>query len=208
VPSSQPRPPRRRESSRLAILEAALSLCRAEGYAKLTIEAIAARARVGKQTIYRWWPSKAAVVLEAFLESVRPEVPFPDTGDLVADFRAVVTDVVRLCANSDWGPHLAALIAEAQHDPAVGPALQDGFLTPRRALLAERLHRAEQLGQLPASLPTEAVLDVVFGAIYHRLLLRNAPLDRAYAADIVNIVFAGSSAWESSPLPAVRPPGG
>lgn len=189
--SPAPRPARRNEASHRAILDAALTLCRERGYAKLTVEAIAARAGVGKQTIYRWWPSKGAVVVDAFLREVGAEIAFPDTGDLAADMRAVLTGVARLSAHPDWGPHMAALICEAQHDPAVQHALLDGFITPRRVPIAERLRRAQQSGELPLTLDVAAVLDLLFGAIYHRLLLRNAPLDSTYAATVVDIVLAG-----------------
>lgn len=189
--SSAPRLTRRNETSHRAILNAALALCREQGYAKLTVEAIAARAGVGKQTIYRWWPSKGAVVVDAFLPEVAEELSFPDTGDLAADIRSVLTNVVRLSAHPDWGPHLAALICEAQHDPAVRRALLERFMTPRRDPIAERLQSAQQSGELQPTLDIGAILDLLFGAIYHRLLLRNAPLDPDYAATVADIVIAG-----------------
>jgi hypothetical protein len=130
------------------------------------------------------------VVIDAFLRDVRDKAAFPDTGDLAADLRAVMTDVARLSAHPDWGPHMAALICETQHDPAVRHALLDRFITPRRAPIAERLRRAKESGELPPTLDVAAVLDLLFGAIYHRLLLRNAPLDDTYAATVVDIVLA------------------
>jgi AcrR family transcriptional regulator len=189
---------RRRESSRLAILDAVLALCREEGYAGLSIEAIAARAGVGKQTIYRWWPSKGAVLLEALDREAAGWAAFPDTGDLVADVRTTITDVARFQADPDLGPPFAALVAEAQQDPTIGPLLREGFFRPRRAPIVARLRRAQEAGQLPETLDVEAVLEVVFGALFHRLLLRSGPLDAAYAAFIVDVVFAGAA--------AVRPP--
>jgi AcrR family transcriptional regulator len=185
---------RRKESSRVAILEAALSLCREEGYGKLTIEAIAARAGVGKQTIYRWWPSKGAVLLEALDRQAAAVAYFPDTGDIVADVKAGIGNVVRVQSQDNFGPHLAALIAEAQQDPAIGSALLERFIRPRRAQMVERLRDAQALGQLPSSIDAEAVLEVVFGALYHRLLLPSGPLDAAYASFVVDVVFAGLAA--------------
>lgn len=187
--SSPPRASRRNENSRLAILDAALAVCREEGYAKLTIEEIAARAGVGKQTIYRWWPSKGAVVLEAF-ERVAAEIPVPDTGEVVDDARTYITRVVKLFADPDFGPHLSALIGEAQHDPHVQSALLERYIGPRRAPLVQRLKTAQQQGQLSASVDPETLLEVIFGALYHRLLLRNAPLDKSYADFITDVVFA------------------
>jgi AcrR family transcriptional regulator len=193
APNTAPLASRRRESSRLAILDAVLALCREEGYARLSIEAIAARAGVGKQTIYRWWPSRGAVLLEALDREASVAAEFPDTGDLVADMRATINDVVRFQSDPDFGPAFAALIAEAQQDPAIGPLLHERFFRPRRAPIVERLRRAQQVGQLPETLDVEAVLEVVFGALFHRLLLRSGPLDSAYAAFVVDTVFAGTA---------------
>jgi AcrR family transcriptional regulator len=190
--------PRRRESSRLAILDAALALCREKGYARLSIEAIAARAGVGKQTIYRWWPSKGAVLLEALAREAAAGTAFPDTSDLVADMRTTINDAVRFLASPDTGPPFAALIAAAQHDPALGPLLLERLIRPRRAPIVQRLRRAQQAGQLPQALDVEAVLEVIYGALHHRLLLRSGPLDAAYANFVVDTVFAGISAVQST----------
>jgi AcrR family transcriptional regulator len=187
-PTSSPRASRRNENSRLAILDAALAVCREVGYAKLTIEAIAARAGVGKQTIYRWWPSKGAVMLEAFAP-VAAEIPAPDTGEVVDDVRTLITRVVELFADPDFGPHLSALIGEAQYDPHVQSALLERFIKPRRAPVVQRLKTAQQQGQLDPSVDPEALLEVIFGALYHRLLLRNAPLDKSYADFITDTVI-------------------
>jgi AcrR family transcriptional regulator len=186
--TSSPRASRRSESSRLAILDAALAVCREVGYAKLTIEAIAARAGVGKQTIYRWWPSKGAVILEAF-ERVAAEVPVPDTGEVAADVRTLLARVAELFADPDFGPHLGALIGEAQYDPHVQSALLERFIKPRRAPIVQRLKTAQQQGQLDPSVDPEALLEVTFGALHQRLLLRNAPLDKSYADFITDTVF-------------------
>jgi AcrR family transcriptional regulator len=186
--TSSPLASRRNESSRVAILEAALAVCREVGYSKLTIEAIAARAGVGKQTIYRWWPSKGAVMLEAF-ERVAAELSVADTGDVVDDVRTFVRRVVKLFTDPDFGPHLSALIGEAQHDPHVQSALLERYIKPRRAPLVLRLKAAQQNGQLNPSVDPDALLEVIFGALYHRLLLRNAPLETSYADFIIDVVF-------------------
>jgi AcrR family transcriptional regulator len=190
VVTRAPSPSRRSERARLGILDAALALCREQGYAKLTIEAIAARAGVGKQTIYRWWPSKGAVVLDAF-ERVAATIPVRDSGDLVADLRAFIRQVVTLFSDDDFGPHLGALIGEAQHDPIVRDALLQRYLQPRRRPLVERLSAAQTAGQLPPGVDLDAVLEIIFGALYHRLLLRDRPLDRRYADFVTDTVLGG-----------------
>lgn len=187
-----PKVSRRRESSRLAILDAAVALCREEGYSKLSIEGIAARAGVGKHTIYRWWPSKGAVLMEALdREMTAGSAMFPDTGDIVSDMRATITQVATIQADPNFGPPLAALIAEAQLDRDGGPKLLERLFKPRRAPIVERLRRAQERGELPTSVDAENILEVIFGALYHRLLLRSGPLDATYAGFIVDIVFAG-----------------
>lgn len=190
-------PGRRRESSRRAILDGALDLCREEGYGRLSIEGIAARAGVSKQTIYRWWPSKGAVLLEALEREAAVVATYPDTGHLLEDMRATLRQVVRFHADPNLGPLLAALIAEAQQDAAVAPALLNRFMGPRRAPIVKRLRAAQELGQLPRALNVEAVLEVLFGALFHRLLLRSGPLDDDYASFVVDIVFAGAAAGEA-----------
>ena len=196
---------RRRESSRLAILEAAVALCREEGYSKLSIEAIAARAGVGKHTIYRWWPSKGAVLTEALdREMTATAEIFRDTGDIVADMRAIVTEVAKVQADPNFGPPLAALIAEAQLDPNGGPKLLEGLFKPRRAPIVERLRRAQERGELPRSLDVEQVLEVIFGALYHRLLLRSGPLDASYAAFVIDLIFAAQATATLEPRAGTR----
>lgn len=195
---SSPLRSRRRESSRLAILEAALGVWREVGYSKLTIEAIASRAGVGKQTIYRWWPSKGAVVLEAF-DGVAAQVSVADTGEVVDDIRTFLHQIIELFTDPDFGPHLSALIGEAQHDPHVQSALIERYITPRRAPLIERLKAAQQQGQFDPTVDPATLLEVIFGALYHRLLLKNAPLEKSYADFITDIVVVPLAQPEQRP---------
>jgi AcrR family transcriptional regulator len=186
---------RRSESSRTAILDGALAVCREQGYSGLSIEAIAARAGVGKQTIYRWWPSKGAVLLDALSREAAAQIPVPDTGDIVTDLQTIVRSVIKRHAHPDFGPHFAALLAEAQREPALRLALLERFIAPRRAPMVERIRRAQSAGQLASSLDPVVALEIIFGALYHRLLLRNGPLNRAYAERVVRMVISG---WASS----------
>lgn len=192
VSATKPSPlaSRRSESSRQAILDAALSLCRERGYSKVTIDAIAARAGVGKQTIYRWWPSKGAVVLDT-LEGVAARIPTDDTGDMLTDMRTRLAQVVDLYADDSFGPLLASLIGDAQHDPSLLADFLDRYLKPRRADAVLRLRIAQQDGHLPEDLNLDDISDVIFGAVYHRLLLRNGPLNEAYAHFVVDATLSG-----------------
>ena len=107
---------RRSERSRRATLDAALALCTEKGYGRVTIEAIAGRAGVSKKTIYRWWPAKSAVLLEAFTEALVDATPFVDTGDIAAYIRTHVTGAVRLLSTPPFGPAYAGILSEIHHD--------------------------------------------------------------------------------------------
>ena len=174
------------------MLEAADDLLVEIGFAAVTIEGIAARAGVGKQTIYRWWPSKGAVLLEALDRVAATAAAFPDTGDIVADLRTTFGDIVRFQADPDLGRPLAALIGEAQHDAAIGPLLQERFFRPRRAPIVARLRRAQEAGELPAAADAETLVELLFGALFHRLLLGSGPLDAVYASLVVDVVIEGA----------------
>src|SRR5450759_4894727 len=184
------RPSRRRESSRRATLDAALALLRADGYGAMTIERIAARAGVGKQTIYRWWPSKGAVVFEALLEDLRVSLTFDDTGDLRADLTTQVTSLSRVFASPD-GRHMAALIGGAQGDPDLAQALLEHWVRPRRRYAMAFLQQAKDRGQLRPDLDLEVVIDIIWAPLYDRLLLHYAPLDEAHAAAVVDAALTG-----------------
>ena len=121
---------RRSQRSHRAILEAALDLCAERGYGNVTVEAIAARAGVSKKTIYRWWPTKGAVVLEALHEWREDAMTFPDTGDIVADLQAQL-EIVNEFMTGPRGAAYTGLIAESQHDERLAHALADRFIRPR-----------------------------------------------------------------------------
>ncbi len=151
---------------------------------------------MGKQTIYRWWPSKGAVVLEAFEHVAAPRYPFR------TPVRSLTTCGPSSPASSSCSPTptsdriSSALIGEAQHDPHVQSALLERYIKPRRIPLVQRLKSAQRHGQLASSVDPETLLEVIFGALYHRLLLGNAPLETSYADFITNVVFATSTQSE------------
>lgn len=165
--ASTPDPARRSERARLAVLDAALAVCRDNGFAQLTIEAIAERAGVSKKTIYRWWPSKGAVLLDAVADSATTLVTYEDTGDLARDMCAQLNSVVAMLTPQETSP-LAAVIAEAQREPALARALRDQ-MRPRIEGFEERLRRAQHAGDLPAHADLGVALDLFYGPIYHRL---------------------------------------
>lgn len=185
-PEARGRPGRRRsEDSRQAILTAALALTAERGYAGLSIEGIAARSGTGKQTVYRWWPSKGDVLLEAVAVNADVHVPLTDTGSYAGDLRAFLTATFALGRDEALVSVLRALMAQAQLDPEFGERFRVGFLQRRRDALAGLLERAEQRGDRPPTPGPEIVCDLVFGAVWYRLLATTRPLDAPLAEDLV-----------------------
>jgi AcrR family transcriptional regulator len=176
---------RRSEHSRLAILTAAYDLVGEIGYARLTIEGIAARAGTGKQTIYRWWPSKADVVLDAVATNADLNIPIPDEGSYAADLRAFLMASFALGNQSTLIGILRALMAEAQIDEAFWRRFRDAFLQRRRDALGVITGRAEARGDLPPGLSPGTVADIVFGVIWYRVLATRELPDRALADELV-----------------------
>jgi AcrR family transcriptional regulator len=178
-----PDPTRRNQRSRQAILTATADLLGEVGYSKLTVEAIAARAGVGKQTIYRWWPDKGAVVLDAYLALVEAdqELTFPDSGDLEADLRMVLGSMMDSLADPVFERRYRALLAAIQDDPTLAAALWDRLLKPWLAATIRRLRAAQQAGQLRNDVDLEVAAELLYGPAYYRWLLRTGPISRQYA---------------------------
>jgi AcrR family transcriptional regulator len=180
---------KRSEESRLAILTAAWELLGEVGFAGLTIEGIAARSGAGKQTIYRWWPSKADVLLDALTVKSDLHIPIPDEGSYEADLRSFLRSSFLLGRDPRVLAVLRALMAQAQIDPAFGERFRDSFLRRRRIALAVLVERARARGDLPPVPSGDFVADIVFGVIWYRVLARAEPLD-ARLPDELSAVLA------------------
>ena len=178
----------RSEASRQAILTAALSLATETGYAGLTIEGIAARAGVGKQTIYRWWPSRADVLLEAGAAEADLQVPVTDHGSYRADLRAFLEASYALGNEPRFAGLLRALMAEAQLDPEFGLRFRAAFLERRREALAVIAGRARERGDLPGRPDPATVADIVFGTIWYRILATTRPFDAVLKEDLLDLL--------------------
>jgi AcrR family transcriptional regulator len=188
------RPGRKRsEESRLAILSAAVELTAEVGYAGLTIEGIAARSGTGKQTIYRWWPSKADVLLDALATKAQLHIPVPDEGDYEADLRRFLGDTFELGSRPQVVDLLRALMAEAQINEDFGERFREEFLRQRREALGEILTRASARGDLPAGLPPETVTDIVFGTLWYRILATRRLPDRRLIDELVTALTGQTS---------------
>ncbi|ATW48181.1 TetR/AcrR family transcriptional regulator [Streptomyces peucetius] len=190
---------RRSERSRRAIHDAALALVGEIGYARTTIEGIASRAGVGKQTIYRWWPSKAAVLLEAFLDLAEQAsdaagpggYEIPDTGDLEADLRLVLRATVDEMNTPVYDAPARALAAEGVVDAAVGAQFVEKLLEPQLQLYVTRLRAAQQAGQVRPGIDPRIALELFVGPLAHRWLLRTLPLTHEYADLVVDYAVNG-----------------
>ncbi|WP_437765885.1 TetR/AcrR family transcriptional regulator [Sorangium sp. KYC3313] len=183
---------RRNERSHRAILAAAGELLMDVGYAKLTIEAIAARAGVGKQTIYRWWPSKGAVVFDALLAmNEGPSgVVLPDTGNIGRDLQTVLRATVEEFLDSRIDATLRALTIEIQHDRDLATRLVERLLGPQMDATVDRLRVAQRAGQIRADVDLQVAVELLYGPIFHRWLLRTAPLCAAYADTVTALALA------------------
>ena len=182
--------PRSQEADR-AILTATLDLLASRGLAAMSIEEIAARAGVGKATIYRRWSSKGLLALDAFVTAFAEQQPLPDTGTLRGDLIAALTAWVRAVTQTSMGPMLAGLVAEAQHDEELRAGWRDRVLEPLRSQHRIMLDRAIARGEIPATVDQEAVLDLFFGAAQHRLLLGHLPLTDDFVREVVDVILDG-----------------
>jgi AcrR family transcriptional regulator len=188
---SAPRAPGRprSEHARAAILRAAIELLQSNGFSAMSVDAIAARAGVGKATIYRWWPNKAAVVMDAFLADTAPGMPFPDTGSTREDLRRQMRSVIRLFNTPAVGGPFVALIGESQHDPALAAALRERFVASRRAAAKEVLRRGVERGELRPDLDLEVAMDALYGPLYYRLLVSGQRLTPRYADLLLDQIY-------------------
>jgi AcrR family transcriptional regulator len=181
----------RSEESKQSILRSTLKLLKQNGgFPELSIEAIAADANVGKATVYRWWPTKAALVADAFSASADSELRFPNTGSVQADMTLQMRNLIRVF-RSDRGKVVAALLAGGQSDPELIEAFRDRFLWPRRKQAYQTLQRGIDRGEIPAGSDLDLILDSLYGPIYMRFLIRHARLDESFADQICALVLKG-----------------
>ena len=182
---------RRSERAHAAIVDAAQDLLAEHGYPQLTIEGVAARAGVGKQTIYRWWPSRAALVLEAYLAGSEAIPPPPHHDSVHADVRALLVWLSRVLAEPIGGRVLAGLVGDMQHDHELAERYRRDVVPARRSRMLAALERGRDRGEIRADGDLEVAVDTLHGAVFYRLLLSGAPLDEAFAADVAGQVLDG-----------------
>jgi len=181
----------RSERARRAILQAAADLLLDEGTAHVSMDTVAERAGVSKATIYRWWPSKERLALDALLEWTGTGSAPRDTGTLRGDLLALVRPWVREIRRRPFARVIGALLTEAQSDPAFAEDYRRHFVEQRRAPMRAAFERAIARGEVPADLDVEVALDLIYGPVYHRLLHGHAPLTDRFAASVIDLALAG-----------------
>lgn len=189
--SKSPDPARRSERSRQAVLEAARELVSEMGYAKISIEAIAARAGVGKQTIYRWWRSKGAVIFDAFLalSQVGDSITLPDTGDIEADLKLVMRATVAEFADPAFEAPIRALNMEIINDPDLAAQYREKLAGPVDEAKKARLRSAQRAGQIAEDADLDLALELLYAPLFQRWLHRSGPLTPEYADALVELTL-------------------
>jgi len=184
------RPPERprSEEARLAILEAAYNLLKKGGISSASSDDIAKAAGVSKATLYRWWKTKEAIMLEAFFEKMRPVLPYEAKG---SPLQALRENVVRGAAwlNSEDGRLAVRIISEVYEDPNMSRLFLEHFYLPRRALQIRLIKEAIQAGELRRDTDPETLVDALQGPLYFRFQMGHAPVDKKFATKLVDLVL-------------------
>jgi len=187
---SKSRGRQRSEVSEEAILSATLCLLKEKPLRDITVEEIAKKACVGKATIYKWWPSKAYVALDAFLRKMNRMVPTPDTGSAEKDFKEQLYSLITFY-NNPTGRIFSQFLAEGQSDPEFAALFRERLLKPRREGVGAIFDRGVKRGEIDSSLDRELVLDLIYGPAILRLMAGHAPLDRKTSEAIISALFTG-----------------
>jgi AcrR family transcriptional regulator len=181
---------RRSETSRKAILDATYDLLKTVGFHQMSIEGVAARASVGKATIYRWWSSKGVLAVEAFMEAIEPSIAFRET----ASARADIERQMRLLAEAyrgKAGEILKEMIGFSQCDTEMKEAFFVGYLKPRREAAKAVLQRGIDQGEFHSNLDPEVLVDAVYGPLIYRMLTGQYPIDNSFINQIRRVAFEG-----------------
>ena len=171
------------------------------------MDAVAERAGTSKATIYRWWPTKELLALEALYRSLSDadtqqadtDTQQADTGSLRGDLEALLLPWAQRVRARPYGRVIAAFVTEAQNDPAFEEQYRANFVEPRRQSGRGAFSRAVARGEIPPDLDVEVALDLLYGPIYHRLLHRHAPLSDRFVGQVIDAVLRGLARPAPSP---------
>jgi AcrR family transcriptional regulator len=186
------RPPGRprSEQARQAILRTTLKILGKNGFSDFKIEEVAARASVGKATVYRWWPNKGALIADAFASSTTRKLRFPDTGSVFADMSQQMRQLIKVF-RSRRGRIVSAILAAGQSDKDLIEAFRERFLWPRRREAYATLRRGIERGELRKDLDPDLLLDSLYGPIYMRFLIQHDRLTPEFVDRLCELVLAG-----------------
>lgn len=196
-PANRPPGRPRDEAACTRIREAAISLLEEVGFANLTCDAIAQRAGTSKATIYRWWPNKAAVVIDAFTTTVSPALPFHEA-DTLEEYVIVNLRQFAKAISGRSGRLLSAIIAAAQNDPDVEQAFLAHWIKPRRTVARKSLQKFQDAGHIPPDFDIELVLDAMYGPFHFLLMVKHNKLSTAYAEKLSMILLHGLAPRDKS----------
>ena len=169
-----------------AILTATTDLLEERRYAEVTMDAIAERAGVSKQTLYKWWAGKSKLTMEAMTFAAARRTPVPDTGNVKTDFIELLLHSFRWLNKCNGGATCAGLIAETQSDPELAADFRETYIAARRDVGRQILQRGIEKGEIKEETDVPFALDMLYGPVWYRLLLRHAPLDKAFAHALVS----------------------
>lgn len=178
---------------RADVLSATGRLLLQEGLPAVTFDRVAREAGASKVTLYKWWPSPGALAAEAYFARSAPTLTFPDTGDVRADLTAQLKAFVRWLTREGAAGPVSQLVGAAQTDPHVARAWAEQYVRPRRELARERLRSAQERGQLRADADLDIVVDQLWGACYHRLLVLQVPFDETVVSRLVDQALYGAA---------------
>ena len=190
-PVRRGRPPSEAAESHAAILDAVYELLQEGSTRDLTLEAVAKRAKVGRPTLYKWWPSKSALVLAMFHERIDRDAEVIAAGTAEEVIRGKVRRLIR-ALNGLFGKVLADLIAEGQSEPAILQDLHEQHMKSRRAATAADVERGKAAGEFAADIDPQLLIDSLFSPIFLRLLLRQGPLTERYGDALIDQVLRGA----------------
>ncbi|MFL0251012.1 TetR/AcrR family transcriptional regulator [Clostridium neuense] len=180
----------RSEKTKTDILTASYDLLIQNGFGAVTVEKIAEKAGVSKATIYKWWPNKAAVVMDGFLNATTEKLPIPDTGSTIDDMLIQVSNFVEFLM-SKKGNVITEIIAEGQFDQNLADIYRKAYFKPRRDISKQILERGISRGELRKDLDIELVIDLIWGPVFYRLLITGEVLDDIFIKKLIDYAFEG-----------------
>lgn len=197
APPGRGRGRRPADEVRADVLRAVEELLWSEGSTAVTYESVARRAGVSKTTLYKWWPSKGALALDGYFHAVQATLAFRDTGEIRADLIDQLRHFAHITTATPAGRILTELVGQSQTDEELAAAYRARYSAERRRLAVERLRRAQEAGQIRPDIDLQVLVDQLWGAVYHRLLIPDEPITDRFITALVNNLLDGIGTRDS-----------